>query len=87
VDRDSKRYVRVRDGSATGAFSGNSCLYARLDSQNRILRDRLYVPTLGSTGDEVQMSGGAWLSEAEAEQVGVPPIVLPSEPVKFKDPQ
>lgn len=83
-DTDSERYVRVRDGSSTGPFSGNSCLYARLDSENRLLRNRLYVPRLGASDGDIVMSGGSWLSEEEAENAGVPPIALPREPVAFK---
>jgi len=81
VDVDGNRYVRVRDGTPTGDFSGHSCLYALVGADNRIVRNYLYIPLLGSTAEEVRMSGGSWLSPEAAATSGVPPIVLPAEPI------
>lgn len=83
TDGGGNTYVLVRDGSPTSAFSGDSCLYARVGPDQRILRDRLYIPRLSTTDAEVSMAGGSWLSDEEAARYGVPPIKLPKEPVKL----
>jgi len=74
-------YVRLRDGIPTTDFSGEACLYGKLDPAGFIERDHLYVPTLGSIEGDVQMSGGTWMSPEAMAAAGITPIVIPLEPV------
>jgi len=83
-DNHGDRYVRLRDGVGTGDFTGHACQYGLVDPETgMIVRKHLYLPTMGSTLDDLVMSGGSWMEPEAMVAAGIPPIEFPEEPIRF----
>jgi len=82
-DNDGKAYVLLRDGKPFSEFSGEGCLYGLLDKRGFIVREELWVPVLGSTEDDMSLTGGTWMDPEEFVKYNQTPIVFPPEPVEI----
>jgi len=81
TDNEGNSYVRLRDGKPSGQYVGECCLYGLVLPGGLVSRAHQWVPTLGSTEDDMRLSGGAWISAEELVSYGQTPIEIPQEPI------
>ena len=80
-DNDDNVYVRLRDGKPETEFTGESCLYGFLFNDGFIDREYQWVPVMGSTEDDMRLTGGVWMDSGELVKYGQTPIEIPPEPI------
>ena len=85
TDAEDETFVLLRDGSDIPGPTGNSCIYGLLDPSGYIDRESQWIPALGTSEADLVMVPCTWDSPEVLATAGVPPIVIPPEPIVFPD--
>jgi len=85
TDAEDETYVLLRDASWVPGAVGNPCVYGLIEASGYIWRENLYLHALGATEEEMRMVPGPWVDAQTMIDQGVPPIVIPDEPVEIPE--